>query len=555
MAQSPSRREFARLSAVSLIGAAATSASAQTPAATLAKSANVDLTPNYTSVRDFGAIGDGITDDSAAVKLAYNSLKPIGGSLFFPRGQYRVSLELSSRNIHIIGEGRGASILRAVTPDGTILRAVYRQGSWDAVNIADLSLTGAGKLQGNAFVAGSDAYQKHDEYTGSTFFNRVQFTNFDKCISRPYGSIGLWVDGCQFGTANYHFWSKNAEDAGESDMMHAGCTVISRCHMDYFAKAMFYLDSPNGDCGQIVFENNIFESGPGFVIYIQSFSSSGGVPGMSFRNNWNENNATAKELVIEGKRHRNAQFLYAQNATSAIRFEDTPLGDCMLLNSGVETHSCSLQNLTASDVDSASTVAHHYARMFSGTSVGLVNSIAHTSNTKGLRTAWYRMAVPNVRTSLPVGEPMLNVDTNKPISFVVESVAKSSIMPDAGVLGNSAAQRFSINQQADNPFLETIVLNGSGWLVSQYIYKLVDGSPIMLTVTGTAGISGGGSLSSQQWQMLVNISRFEFTRPERLTFYHRSAGNSVMMLGGAAMTQFNRLQDAIDHVNSGLFPA
>ena len=28
-----------------------------------------------------------------------------------------------------------------------------------------------------------------------------------------------------------------------------------------------------------------------------------------------------------------------------------------------------------------------------------------------------------------------------------------------------------------------------------------------------------------------------------------------MMLGGAAMIRFNRLQDAIDHVNLGLFPA
>lgn len=554
MVQSPSRREFARLSAVSLIGITAASADAQTPAPDLARSANVDPKPPYASVKDFGALGDGITDDSAAVKLAYDSLKASGGSLFFPRGQYRTSLELTSRNIHIIGEGRGASVLHSVTPDGTILRALYRQGSWDAVNIADVSLTGTGSLQGNGFVAGSDIYQKHDEYTGSTFFNRVQFANLDKCISRPFGSIGLWVDGCQFGSANYHFWSKNVEKAGESDMMHAGCVVVSRCHMDYFAKAMFYLDSSNGDCGQIAFENNIFESGPGFVIYIKSFNSSGGVPGMSFRNNWNENTATGKELVIEGKRHHSAKFLYAENATSAIRFEDTPIGDCVLLGSGVETHSCSLQNLTALDADAGSSIAHHQARMFSGTSVGRVRSIAHPANTQGLRTPWFRMAVPKGKTSQSGGERVLNLDTHKVISLAGELVVQSVAVPDAGVFGG-AAQRLSVKPLVDRPFSKTVVLNGSGWLVSQYTYKLIDGPPVMLTVTGTKGISGAGELSSQRWETLVNVSRFEFAHPEHLTLYHRSAGNSIVLLGGVTMVMFTRLQDAIDYMNSGLFPA
>lgn len=42
----------------------------------------------YISVADFGAVGDGVTDDSAAVQKAFDYIAPLGGTVFFPRGRY-----------------------------------------------------------------------------------------------------------------------------------------------------------------------------------------------------------------------------------------------------------------------------------------------------------------------------------------------------------------------------------------------------------------------------------------------------------------------------------
>ncbi|RJF85797.1 glycosyl hydrolase family 28-related protein [Sphingomonas cavernae] len=42
------------------------------------------------SVRDYGAVGDGSTDDSDAINAAIASALTIGGTLFFPKGFYRV---------------------------------------------------------------------------------------------------------------------------------------------------------------------------------------------------------------------------------------------------------------------------------------------------------------------------------------------------------------------------------------------------------------------------------------------------------------------------------
>jgi hypothetical protein len=47
------------------------------------------------SVKDFGAKGDGVTDDTAAIQAALDAMpKPRGGNLFFPTGNYIVSASL-----------------------------------------------------------------------------------------------------------------------------------------------------------------------------------------------------------------------------------------------------------------------------------------------------------------------------------------------------------------------------------------------------------------------------------------------------------------------------
>lgn len=46
------------------------------------------LVPVVISVRDFGAKGDGETDDSAAIWRAFYEAKRTGATLFFPPGEY-----------------------------------------------------------------------------------------------------------------------------------------------------------------------------------------------------------------------------------------------------------------------------------------------------------------------------------------------------------------------------------------------------------------------------------------------------------------------------------
>lgn len=64
------------------------------------------------SVKDFGAVGDGVTDDTAAIQAALDSLSA-GGFLYFPAGTFKITSTLSSsaNNLSLVGAGVGATTL------------------------------------------------------------------------------------------------------------------------------------------------------------------------------------------------------------------------------------------------------------------------------------------------------------------------------------------------------------------------------------------------------------------------------------------------------------
>lgn len=108
----------------------------ETAARVEALSGKVDKGSLVTSVKDFGAVGDGTTDDTAAIQNAINSLplnpagdgilSPLGyangGTIYIPRGRYKVSSTLTlRRGVRITGEGRESSQLISYTA-GSVLK-------------------------------------------------------------------------------------------------------------------------------------------------------------------------------------------------------------------------------------------------------------------------------------------------------------------------------------------------------------------------------------------------------------------------------------------------
>jgi Pectate lyase superfamily protein len=82
------------------------------------------------NVKEYGAVGDGVTNDTAAFNAALASLSTAGGGrCLVPKGTYLISANTNpaitshvSSNVHLVGEGRDVSMLKiAGTPAGNFL--------------------------------------------------------------------------------------------------------------------------------------------------------------------------------------------------------------------------------------------------------------------------------------------------------------------------------------------------------------------------------------------------------------------------------------------------
>jgi hypothetical protein len=87
----------------------------------------------FASVKDFGAVGDGVTDDTVAINRAFNELfaresnTEVRRSLFFPAGVYRVTDTVKIPTYaKVYGEGKNSSIIKLdlLTGESTTATAV-----------------------------------------------------------------------------------------------------------------------------------------------------------------------------------------------------------------------------------------------------------------------------------------------------------------------------------------------------------------------------------------------------------------------------------------------
>jgi hypothetical protein len=89
------------------------------------------------SVKDFGAKGDGVTDDTMAIQAAINSFPAGDGTVFFPAGSYKVTdtITVAQNRVHLVGAGSWATqLLFAPTSSKSCVRlskgaSVLFQGS------------------------------------------------------------------------------------------------------------------------------------------------------------------------------------------------------------------------------------------------------------------------------------------------------------------------------------------------------------------------------------------------------------------------------------------
>jgi hypothetical protein len=97
------------VTANSFVGAMSGNASSATALATGSTTARTlaNRFADVVNVKDFGAVGDGVADDAAAIQAAVTAAQAVGGEVFFPAGVYRVRSQITiTSTVSIRGPGK-----------------------------------------------------------------------------------------------------------------------------------------------------------------------------------------------------------------------------------------------------------------------------------------------------------------------------------------------------------------------------------------------------------------------------------------------------------------
>jgi hypothetical protein len=113
------------------------------------------------SVKDFGAVGDGVTNDTAAIQATLNAASPASTTVLFPPGTYVVSSTLTAGNSTITGPG-------------ATIKYTGSSNLFGAVSAFNISFDGPGKATTSIGVLALTGY--------SNTFENCNFTNFGTAI-------------------------------------------------------------------------------------------------------------------------------------------------------------------------------------------------------------------------------------------------------------------------------------------------------------------------------------------------------------------------------------
>ena len=173
------------------------------------------------SVKDFGAVGDGVADDTVAMQAAHNT----GRFVHYPAGTYKFT-NITITSGGIIGEGHSVTNLNCV--DSSSTAAIKYVGAYTTLAgglVANVPLFRWFTLNGNSLKS-SGAGLQFDPPSGETSYANIENVNISYFPTGiDFVNASLWkIIGCTF--AGHTFAGVVVDNVRDND---AGDSVIMGC--------------------------------------------------------------------------------------------------------------------------------------------------------------------------------------------------------------------------------------------------------------------------------------------------------------------------------------
>ncbi len=157
-----------------------------------------NLRRNIFNVKDYGAVGNGSTNDTTAIAAAITAATSTGGEVYFPPGTYQVASTLTiPSKVRLVGAGKNVSIIRKSASIANAMldfTGTNNSTRCQRGGMADIQINGAGSNGAGTFTGPLVRCKWADHLN----FDRVWFNdNIDQALNLENCWDSYWND-CEF---------------------------------------------------------------------------------------------------------------------------------------------------------------------------------------------------------------------------------------------------------------------------------------------------------------------------------------------------------------------
>jgi Pectate lyase superfamily protein len=518
------------------------------------------LNESLINVKDYGAVGDGVADDTAAIQRIIDRVSPLGSTLnngqtiFFPEGIYSMNIETRSNTSILKGEGNSATFFKSFTPNGYAV-VIGHNDAWKKIQIEHVCFIGDQLLTRGGIRFGRDPLfpiNPADKYIGGLNLRNCCFRDLNIAFFKPHGNINNNIAACSFYQCNYHIFSLGVPAE------HAGDDWITDCHFQLAQICSIYFDGKNiNGTGNYVISGCTFENNQGVTIYVTDFTIDGSfAAGFLMEHNWVEETARGTALInLKGVDYTPTDLVVVN---SNVNFENSSVLKCNLTSSYLFYNNCS-SSVTAVPIvikDSNSSIIITNLRVTDDSNKDFfVRDFIYAER--------YSNSIVSIKTKprTVLSHSTKNVLASESFSDknnynVIVSGGVNSVMNTVqdGLLFDKCLE---ISQPTGNTFFLdnyiSIPLTPNKYILYSLDAKVESGSQFSFAI----GNGGGNSFSnpvvvkSKMWSSYVGITRCTTTRNTGLTL--QTTDNTIARISAFQCLAFDTLQDMMEYIESGIY--
>jgi parallel beta-helix repeat protein len=178
----------------------------------------------WLNVKDFGALGDGATDDTAAIQAALDAIGELEQTLYFPTGQYKITSTLTYGSSTVLRGEHGQSWLTNYISASPWLMLKPISAAYQVLNITIIDM---------AFDQRSDV-TGFDSSSPCISINEVEGLRITGCVFRKINTMAIWCDTKAADTQTRNVlingcWIENSEAGGISLFGNIADATIVNC--------------------------------------------------------------------------------------------------------------------------------------------------------------------------------------------------------------------------------------------------------------------------------------------------------------------------------------